>query len=255
MMGLLLLAFSCYCVYENKLRLLSNSNENQSSIASKLSVTATNRISATSMTTVSSCANISVHNTQTIKKNLHRGTKHAEFSGLLPKEEMALEQSILKRIKEACGCTIHFPILFKPFRNNTMISTYVGSRWHPISHPPVGLQEDDAVEQVGTIIQCLHKSRVRHLDLIQSNNNPCKNMAVQHNKSTNTYTIALYDFDMAAMDEIFPSPILQKLSDQVAINFNEYLSIQYHHMMTKCLGFKNYNQTDLIRLQHQWYSK
>ena len=138
-----------------------------------------------------------------------------------------------------------------------MISTNnVGTPWYPISHPPVGLQADDAIEQVGTIIQRLHKSCVRHLDLMQATE-LCKNMApVQHNTSTNTYTIALFDFDMAAMDEIFQSPKLQKLSDQVAINFNEYLSIQHRHMMTECLGFiKNYNQTNLIRLQHQWYSK
>ena len=110
----------------------------------------------------------------------------------------------------------------------------------------MGLHEEDAVEQVGIIIQCLHKSRIRHLDLIQATDNACKNMAVQHNKSTNTYTIALFDFDIAAMDEIFPSPKLQELSDQVAINFNDYLSIQHHHMMTKCLGFKNYTTTDAV---------
>ena len=151
-------------------------------------------------------------------------------------EQMTLEQSILKRIKHTCGCTNHFPRLFKPFQNNTMISTNVGTPWYPMSHPPVGLQEDDAIEQAGTIIQCLHKSRVRHLDLMQATES-CKNMAVQHNTSTNTYTIALFDFDMAAMDEIFQSPKLQKLSDQVAINFNEYLSIQHRHMMTECLCF------------------
>ena len=248
-LGFLLLTFLCYCVYENIVRLRCISNENQLSIASKLLVTVTNRTAATaSMTTASSCANISVHNTKTIQKNLHVGTRHARFSGLMPKEEMALEQSILKRIEVVCGCTKHFPRLLKPLQNHTMISTNVGTPWHPVSHPPVGLHEEDAVEQVGIIIQCLHKSRIRHLDLIQATDNACKNMAVQHNKSTNTYTIALFDFDIAAMDEIFPSPKLQELSDQVAINFNDYLSIQHHHMMTKCLGFKNYTTTDAFAL-------
>ena len=225
-------------------------------------VTVTNRTAASSSssssrTTVSSssCANISVHNTKKIQKNLHKEPWRPGHTGISPKEQMALEQSILKRIEDTCGCTNHFPRLYKPFQNNTMISTNVGTPWYPMSHPPVGFQEDDVIEQVGTIIQCLHKSRVRHLDLMQATES-CKNMAVQHNTRTNTYTIALFDFDMAAMDEIFQSPKLQKLSDQVAINFNEYLSIQHRHMMTECLGFiKNYNQTNLIRLQHQWYSK
>ena len=69
-------------------------------------------------------------------------------------------------------------------------------------------------------------------------------MAIQHNKSTNTYTIAVFDFDIAAMNEIFQSPTLQQRSDQIAINFNEFLSIQHYRMMTMCLGFKNYSKTE-----------
>jgi len=246
--GVLLITLQCYCVYKYTARLRSISTNNpQLSVKSKLRVmvNVTNRTAATSsMTMVSSCANISEHNTKTKRKKLHEGTYHVKYSGLSPKEEMALEQSILKRIEAVCGCTHHFPKLFKPFQNHTMLSTYVGTPWHPLSHPPVGLQEEDAVEQVGTIIQCLYKSRVRHLDMMQASDNACKNMAVHSHSSTNTYTIALFDFDIAAMDEIFRSPILQMLSDKVASNFKDYLLFQHHHMMTKCLGFKNYTLTE-----------
>ena len=165
-----------------------------------------------------------------------------QWSGLLPKEEMALEQAILKRIEAVCGCTDHFPRLLPPFRNNILITTQVGTSWHTISQPPVGLRKEEAVEQLGTIIHCLHHSRIRHLDLIQS----CKNMAVQHHTRTHTYTIALFDFDMAAMDDIFLSPKLQRLSNKVASNFTKYLAIQHHHMMTTCLGFKNYTKLESL---------
>ena len=197
-------------------------------------------------TVSSSCANISVHNTKRMRKRLHVGTYHMRWSGLVPTEEMALEQAILKRIEAVCGCTHHFPTLFQPYRNTTMISTYVGTPGWPRSHPPVGLHEEEAIKQVGTIIHCLYKSRVRHLDLSSAGDNKCKNMAVQHHTRTNTYTIALFDFDMAAMDDIFQSPRLQRLSNKVASNFTEYLSIQHHHMMTTCLGFQNYTKMESL---------
>jgi len=251
MMGVLLITLHFYSDYKYTARLLSISTNNQQlSVKSKLGVmvNVTNRTAATSsMTMASSCANISVHNTHTIQKKLHGGTYHVKYSGLFPKEEMALEQSILKRIETVCGCTHHFPKLFKPFSdNNTMISTHMGTPSQPLSHPPVGLQEEDAVEQVGTIIQCLYKSRVRHLDLMQASDNPCKNMVVKYHSRTNTYRISLFDFDIAAMDEIFQSLRLQKLSDEVASNFKDYLSFQHHHMMAICLGFKNYTLTESL---------
>ena len=169
-----------------------------------------------------------------------------QWSGLVPTEEMALEQAILKRIEAVCGCTDHFPRLLPPFRNTIMITTEVGTPGRPRSHPPVGLHEEEAIQQVGTIIHCLYKSRVRHLDLSSAGDNKCKNMAVQHHTRTHTYTIALFDFDMAAMDDIFLSPKLQRISNKVASNFTEYLAIQHHHMMTTCLGFKNYTKLESL---------
>ena len=83
--------------------------------------------SFSSSTTALSCANSSVHHTKRIRKNLHQGTQHRIYKGLLPTEEMALGQAILKQIENVCGCTDHFPRLLPPFRNNIMITTEVGT--------------------------------------------------------------------------------------------------------------------------------
>jgi len=147
--------------------------------------------------------------------------------------EMELEKSVLLRIEESCGCTKHFPRLVAS-DNISMTSTYVGT---PMSTtlfrelPIVGLQRESALEQVDSIIQCLNKSRVRHLDGVKT----CKNVAIM--KKNMNYTVALYDFDISSIDEI---PLSEKIQNRfdLAITFNDYLSRQHNYLM-KCLGFKN----------------
>merc|ERR1740139_449985 len=107
---------------------------------------------------------------------------------------MNLEISALRQVEKYCGHTNHFPKIISS-NNISMTTTIVGI---PIEQNPYAVQSlqfENSFEQVNTIIECLRKSRVRHLDTFPGMGG-CKNMALSKNK-----TVGLYDFDISVIDE------------------------------------------------------
>jgi len=179
---------------------------------------------------------------ETIQKGLHNRSTHYH-SGLSPMVEMALETSALRRIQKYCGHTNHFPIIVTA-DNKSMTSTSVGT---PLDYKSGNdflrshqIQFQDLLVQVNTIIECLRKSHVRHLDTLPGRGG-CKNIALSKNK-----TIALFDFDISVIDEKPLSPPITKRFNKMGPTFEEYAT-RLRISMMECF-FKNVTRAPVVKV-------
>jgi len=186
---------------------------------------------------------------KTIKKTLHIGNDHIQYSGLSPMAEMELEICALRRIEKYCGHTKHFPRIVTA-DNTSMTSTLVGTPVIKLNPLPK-LEFQDSFEQVNTIVECLRKSQVRHLDIFPRYNwGGSKNMAI----SDNDKTIALFDFDISIIDEKPLSKIIASKQHKTGPTFEDYAFKLRKSMMVylgftddiarKCEGLQRENDTE-----------
>jgi len=131
-------------------------------------------------------------------------------------EAIELETQALKRINRACPNSTHFPQFIR-VSNGCLYSRDSGGTKLPGKGFNYGTMEPREMRrlraQMESIVSCLDKSKVRHLDMM------CKNMA--YNEQTKT--VALFDFDIATIDDKPTSEkIAKRLNQTHGICYNQF---------------------------------
>jgi len=179
------------------------------------------------------------HFVKRARKSVH------EWSGLDGAEALELEYQALSRISQFCTAEerLHFPKLLSYERGKYLKQTNQGISLfdHPIQN--IGIDPLIALAQTRSILTCLQKANIFHLDF-DTYPDPCKNIVLSQEPGGNM-VVSLIDFDIAVVGNEPLSPELKTKLRPYAGSWDNY----YHHfnktVVDKCLLGKRQTRTNV----------